>query len=552
MDPRTQTSRETSSASFGSGPDLSGETFEDFHILRRLGQGGMGEVYLAEQLSLKRKVAVKVLREDVAANATVRERFKVESKNVAQLSHANIVQVYTVGEHGGRHYMALEYVEGKSLRDYLTHKGPLDVPVVLSIMRQVASALQRASELGIVHRDIKPENILLTRKGEAKVADFGLSRCFADERPLELTRDGTTVGTPLYMSPEQVEGKVVDHRSDLYSFGVTCYHMLAGHPPFAGSNAFEVALKHVRDEPAPLEAVRADLPPGLCAIVRKLMAKKPEARYQSARDVLKDVTRLRESLNATTGCIPVESVLAETPPPQPSAPAVRLPARKAPARKVPARKASALQRWAPALAVGGVLVLLLIGLGIAWLVSSAGDEGEPAAAPPPDNRAALAEQQAREEALKKMQAQEQVLRKAVEKHLTEKWPNPRGLEDCIDLGVLYLEQDKVADAEALFRRMDERRPPSPYHFVGRLGLAVTDALKNNARAANDKFKELFGNPKSRDNRVQILNNYLSRNPDFAGWVNAADAHNVRNVVFAGPGPPQKKGRFPIRPPFKKQ
>ncbi len=251
-------------ASSASCPDLLGETFDDFRILRRLGQGGMGQVYLAEQVSLKRKVAIKVLREDIAANPTALERFKAESKTVARLSHSNVVQVHTFGEHQGRCYMVLEYVEGKNLREYLLRQGPLDVPLALSIMRQVASALQRASELGIVHRDIKPENILLTRKGEAKVADFGLSRCLAVEPPVDLTRAGTTVGTPLFMSPEQVEGKTVDHRSDIYSFGVTCYQMLTGRTPFGGSNAFQIALKHVREEPPPLAQVRPDLPPALC------------------------------------------------------------------------------------------------------------------------------------------------------------------------------------------------------------------------------------------------------------------------------------------------
>ncbi len=167
------------------GQDLVGQTLGDFLILRPLGQGGMGLVYLAEQISLKRKVAIKVLREEIAANPTSLVRFKSEAMNVAQLSHANIVQVHTVGEHEGRHYMVLEYVEGKSLSEYLIRKGPLEVPLVLSIMRQVASALQRASEMGIVHRDIKPENILLNRKGEAKVADFGLSRCRDEEAALE-------------------------------------------------------------------------------------------------------------------------------------------------------------------------------------------------------------------------------------------------------------------------------------------------------------------------------------------------------------------------------
>src|SRR6516225_4843514 len=254
--------------------DWTGQVLGEFRILHRLGQGGMGQVYLAEQTSLKRKVALKILRPEFAGDPASLQRFKQEALSVAQATHANIVQVYAIGEADGIAYMALEYVEGRNLQEYLLKKGPPDLLLALSIMRQVASALQRAAELGIVHRDIKPENILLTKKGEVKVADFGLSRCLAGDGPaLNLTQSGVTMGTPLYMSPEQVEGKPLDPRSDIYSFGVTCYHMLAGHPPFRGETAFEVALQHVRHEPPPLAKVRPDLPEPLCAIVHKMMAK---------------------------------------------------------------------------------------------------------------------------------------------------------------------------------------------------------------------------------------------------------------------------------------
>src|SRR5262245_56937446 len=177
-------------------PDLTGRTLGDFHVLNRLGQGGMGQVYLAEQISLKRKVALKILRADLAADATALQRFKTEAEHVARATHANIVQVYFIGECDGLHYMALEYVEGRNLRDYVARKGPPDVLLSLSIMRQVAAALQRASELGIIHRDIKPENILLTRKGEVKVADFGLARVLESDQPaVNLTQSRRTIGT---------------------------------------------------------------------------------------------------------------------------------------------------------------------------------------------------------------------------------------------------------------------------------------------------------------------------------------------------------------------
>lgn len=275
-------------------PDYSGRVLGEFELLRRIGAGGMGQVYLARQASLKRQVAVKVLKTELAANTTALRRFQAEAEAVANITHAHIVQVYAFGEADGLHYMALEYVDGRNLKDFLEKKGLPDVPVAVDVMRQVASALERAGELGFVHRDVKPENILVSRKGEVKVTDFGLSRAFGTDAPLNLTQSGVTMGTPLYMSPEQVRGQPVDPRSDIYSFGVTCYHMLAGEPPFQGSTAFDVAIQHVQGTARPLAAVRPDLPPELCAIVHRMMAKRPEDRYQTAREILNDLARFKE------------------------------------------------------------------------------------------------------------------------------------------------------------------------------------------------------------------------------------------------------------------
>src|SRR5947208_3591188 len=168
MDPGTQASSRPSAPANPppASPDWSGRNLGDFHLLRRLGQGGMGQVYLAEQISLKRKVAIKMMRTDLAVSAVSLQRFKAEAQAIARVSHANIVQVYAIDEEAGLHYMALEYVEGRNLREFLTKKGPPELAVALRIIRQVAFALQRASELGIIHRDIKPENILLTKRGE--------------------------------------------------------------------------------------------------------------------------------------------------------------------------------------------------------------------------------------------------------------------------------------------------------------------------------------------------------------------------------------------------
>ncbi|MFO1093644.1 MAG: protein kinase [Planctomycetaceae bacterium] len=263
----------------------------EFRLLRRLGSGGMAEVWLAEQTSLHRHVALKLLRRELMTDTTYLRRFEAEAKAAAGLNHPNIVQVYTVGAYDGQHFIAQEYVQGQTLKTLLMRKGPLGAQVALHIMRQVAAALVAAAERGIVHRDIKPENIMLTRKGDVKVADFGLAQITQGEQ-LHLTQEGVTMGTPLYMSPEQVKGKKLDQRSDIYSFGVTCYHMLTGRTPFRGETAVAVAVQHVNDDPEPLRQQRPDLPQAMCDLVHRMMAKEPGDRPADAQALGNDVRRL--------------------------------------------------------------------------------------------------------------------------------------------------------------------------------------------------------------------------------------------------------------------
>jgi eukaryotic-like serine/threonine-protein kinase len=272
--------------------DLSGRELGNLHFIRRLGQGAMADVYLAEQSPLKRYVAVKVLKRELAADETYLRRFEREAQAAASLVHANIVQIHEVGHVDGLHYIVQEYVQGQNLRQWLARHGPPELRQALGIMRQVAAALAKAAEAGIVHRDIKPENIMLTASGEVKVADFGLARQVRESDGPALTQIGITMGTPLYMSPEQVEGKPLDPRSDLYSFGVTCFHMLAGEPPFAGETALAVAVQHVKREPRPLASLRGDLPPALCRAVDRMLAKDPAQRWQSARELLRELYRI--------------------------------------------------------------------------------------------------------------------------------------------------------------------------------------------------------------------------------------------------------------------
>jgi serine/threonine-protein kinase len=276
--------------------DLTGVTLDDFRVEKMLGRGGMGEVYLATQVSLNRPVALKVLKSDFASKPTYLGRLKTEATAVAKLNHPNIVHVYTLGCAGDIHFIAMEYVQGTNLKEYIVKKGALDLALAYSIMRQTGQAIGAAGEIGLIHRDVKPENILMTRKGRVKVADFGLCRD-QEAEGMHLTQSGVTMGTPLYMSPEQAQGHAVDHRSDLYSLGVTFYNMLAGVPPFRAETALALALKQVREAPRSMLVHRPDLPPELDRLVLKLMAKSPADRYQSAGEMLADLAKLREVLH---------------------------------------------------------------------------------------------------------------------------------------------------------------------------------------------------------------------------------------------------------------
>lgn len=457
-------------------PDLTGRTLGDFQVLRKIGQGGMGQVYLARQLSLKRQVALKILRDDLTANQTALKRFQAEAEAVARISHPNIVQVYAVGEQDGLRYMALEYVEGRNLRDYLDRKGPPDLPVALSVLKQVASALQRAAELGLVHRDVKPENILLTRKVEVKVTDFGLSRYFAtDGEPLSLTQSGMTLGTPLYMSPEQVQGHAVDHRSDLYSFGVTAYHLLAGFPPFKGSNAFEVAAKHVQQEPEPLASYRPDLPADLIGLVHRLMAKNPVDRYQLAKDVIRDLGKIQKGM----------TVLSPAGGPTTPLPALSVSLSGSTVGQLPATPAkSTSSRWPWRIAA--VVLVLFVG-GVGWWAATLADGSTTMAAPPtsvglPEVRTPGPLVSARETSLREK------LKKATphaREHLTV----------AFDLGLLLVSERRWDEADEVFKQSEvgprpnkpDALPVSP-QALSRFGQAIVLAHKDNWKDSDKMFE----------------------------------------------------------------
>ncbi|HEX3598524.1 MAG TPA: serine/threonine-protein kinase [Lacipirellulaceae bacterium] len=271
--------------------DLVGKKLKDFFVLRRLGRGAMAEVYLAQQLSLGRQVALKVLNSELARDPNYVRRFDHEARAAAALVHGNIVQIYEVGQQDGIHYIAQEYVPGRNLGEVIRSSGSLEPQLALDIIRQVTAALAKASSEGIVHRDIKPENIMLARSGEVKVADFGLARVQGDGGA-NLTQVGVTMGTPLYMSPEQIEGRSLDSRSDIYSLGVTAYHMLAGQPPFTGDSPLSVAVQHLNQPATSLSTHRPNLPAKLAQLIERMMAKSPADRFNDPAGLLVDVHAL--------------------------------------------------------------------------------------------------------------------------------------------------------------------------------------------------------------------------------------------------------------------
>lgn len=271
--------------------DLVGKKLKDFFILRRIGRGAMADVYLAQQLSLGRQVALKVLNPELARDPNYVRRFDHEARAAAALVHGSIVQIYEVGQENGVHYIAQEYVAGRNLGEVIRTSGSIAPQLTLDILRQVAAALAKAASQGIVHRDIKPENIMLAKSGEVKVADFGLARV-QGEGAAQLTQVGVTMGTPLYMSPEQIEGRQLDARSDIYSLGVTAYHMLTGQPPFTGDSPLAVAVQHLNQPAVPLATRRPDVPGRLAQFIDRMMAKHPADRFADPATLLVELHAL--------------------------------------------------------------------------------------------------------------------------------------------------------------------------------------------------------------------------------------------------------------------
>ena len=229
-----------------------------YRILRKLGTGGMANVYLAEDEVLGRRVAIKILNDRHAGDDQFVERFRREAKNAASLSHPNIVSIYDRGEAEGTYYIAMEYLDGRSLKELIVARGPAPIHLAVDYARQILAAIRFAHRHGIVHRDIKPHNVLVDGEGRLKVTDFGIARAGVSQ----MTEAGSIIGTAQYLSPEQAKGAPVDQTSDLYSVGVVLYELLTGEVPFTGDTPVEIAMKHLSTVPEPPSSKRADIPQG--------------------------------------------------------------------------------------------------------------------------------------------------------------------------------------------------------------------------------------------------------------------------------------------------
>jgi len=263
----------------------------DFELKKRLGKGGMGEVFLAKQISLDRTVALKTLTRELAKKEDFVKRFQREAKSMAKIDHANVVKVYAVAAYKGIHFVAIEYVDGKSVQDWLDKLGSLPVSDAVHIAVVCAEALSHAHEQNMIHRDIKPDNILLTKTGIVKVADFGLAKILDED--VSMTQSGTGLGTPLYMAPEQArDAKYVDQRSDIYALGATLYHLLTGTLPYKGDSTLELILAKEKGKYTSAKQVRSDIPEKLDLIIDKMMAKDPSHRYKTCNEVVRDLSGL--------------------------------------------------------------------------------------------------------------------------------------------------------------------------------------------------------------------------------------------------------------------
>lgn len=370
---------------------IAGTKLGRYEIHSKIGEGGMGEVYLAQDPQLRRQVALKVLPQEVVANQDRMRRFEQEARAASSLNHPNIITIYEIGEVDNRHFIATEFIEGETLRQRLLattvaggaiNRGVsrLQLSEVLNIAEQIASALVAAHAAGIVHRDIKPENIMLRRDGILKVLDFGLAKLTEAReagpeeptRPFVKTGEGIVVGTVAYMSPEQARGLPVDARTDLWSLGVVLYEMIAGAPPFKGETDSDAIVSILEREPRSLSTLVPDTFEALDWIVTKALTKNRDERYQTARELLSDIRRLKQRCELAN-----ERERSFAPEAAKSAPADRVIGARLNARaeSSPAKRSWTRSPLGLLLAIG--LVMVLVAGVVAWRSRRATPSGPP-------------------------------------------------------------------------------------------------------------------------------------------------------------------------------
>lgn len=263
----------------------------DFELKKKLGKGGMGEVFLARQISLDRMVALKTLSKELAKKADFVARFEREAKSMAKIDHPNVVKIYAVDSYKGIHFAAIEFIDGQSVQKWLDHLGKFSIPDAVHVTLVCAEALKHAHAQNMVHRDIKPDNMLITKKGVVKVADFGLAKAMDED--VSMTQSGTGLGTPLYMAPEQARNaKHVDARSDIYALGATLYHLLTGQLPFTGTTALELIMAKEKGQYPRARTLRTEIPERLDLVIDKMMMKDPNHRYKTCDEVIRDLLPL--------------------------------------------------------------------------------------------------------------------------------------------------------------------------------------------------------------------------------------------------------------------
>ncbi len=368
------------------GPDvpLALQNHPRYRVLEPLGSGGMGAVYRAEHRLMRRPVALKVINPALTANGAAVERFRREVIAAARLTHPNIVTAHDAEHAGDLHFLAMELVEGMSLNELLGRRGRLSVADACDYARQAALGLQHAFEQGMVHRDIKPHNLMLTPQGQIKILDFGLARFVSDtNRGGALTQAGMAMGTADYMAPEQArDSRTADIRADIYSLGCTLYSFLTGQLPFPEGDAIQKLMAHVREKPRPVAELRPEVPPALCAVVERMMAKDPAQRYQTPAEVATALAPFTRPVAVPAGS---QTQVAAVPAASPKGKPAAVPQRGPAARPIGA-PAAPTRRRGPWVAVALALLFTVVVAGVAIAVAlsrlgSGGGAGSAAAGP---------------------------------------------------------------------------------------------------------------------------------------------------------------------------